>query len=293
MSGSAEKSGIIDQSEKSENKETNKLAEPSTTTAPPTLQSETQRLIQEYLPAEKQDDPRLANVERLLAKISLSTQPVLKTQTENQVAEKKTVETAVETEIKSEVKTDVKTVARTTSEEARLVEQQQQAKEQVAQANFSHRELQRSKDILPEVFQTLIFQVGKLPLSVPLLKLGGIVKLDQDDISDLVGTPDWFMGLLPHERGNLMVIDTLKYLTPEQQSSTPAEPFNYLIILDNSNWALACHSVGDAKNLTRDDVRWSERSSKRPWFAGMVVEFMSALLEVDELINMLADSVSD
>ena len=93
--------------------------------------------------------------------------------------------------------------------------------------------------------------------------------------------------------GNLMVIDTQQYLRPEQVNQAQEKvSYEYLIILDNSNWALACHSVGDAKNLTSDDIRWSEKSSRRPWFAGMVVDYMSALIEVDELINMLAERIA-
>ena len=132
----------------------------------------------------------------------------------------------------------------------------------------------------------------KLPLAVPLIKLGGIVNVSEQDITPLVGTPDWFMGLVPHEKGNLMVVDTQQFLMPERKQKQP-DDYQYLIILDDSLWALACHSVGDAKNLTPEDIRWSTGSSKRPWFAGMVIEYMSALIEVDRLINMLTDNVVD
>ncbi|WP_444994674.1 chemotaxis protein CheW [Aliikangiella sp. IMCC44359] len=222
----------------------------------------TQQLIDEYLPAQK--DERLAGVEKLLSRISLATIP---TNAESEAAKTTQAIQKAEPIVESE----------TTAE--------------ATQATFIQREVQRNKDILPDVFQTLIFQVAKLPLAVPLLKLGGISKITQEDITPLVGTPDWFMGLVPNERGNLMVIDTQKYLMPEQAANRDEIEYQYLIILDDSNWALACHGVGDAKNLTTDDIRWSEKTSKRPWFAGMVVEFMSALIEVDELINMLAKNI--
>ncbi|MDH5432347.1 MAG: chemotaxis protein CheW [Gammaproteobacteria bacterium] len=169
-----------------------------------------------------------------------------------------------------------------------------QTTEDFVLASFVEREIEQVREVLPENFQTLIFKVGTMPLAVPLLKLGGIVTVSREDITPMVGTPDWFMGLLPNERGNLMIIDTQKYLMPERcETDKSEEDYQYLIVLDNSNWALACHSVGDAKNLTRDDIRWSGKSSKRPWFGGMVVDYMSALIEVDELINMLAGSIID
>ncbi|MGB0495907.1 MAG: chemotaxis protein CheW, partial [Kangiellaceae bacterium] len=146
------------------------------------------------------------------------------------------------------------------------------------------------RDSLEENFQTLIFDVNNLPLAVPLIKLGGIVNISNQDITPLVGTPDWFLGLVPNERGNLMVVDTQKFIMPERPVENE-NSYDYLIVLDNSQWALACHSVGDAKNMHASDIRWSSKLSKRPWFAGMVVEYMSALIEVDSLINQLAEQI--
>lgn len=217
----------------------------------------------------EQKDPRLQGVKKLLAKIALAN--------------------SVETEFIKE-----RPVSDNTSQ-AKVIEQPQISEDVVlesAEASFAHRESLPLKSSLGSVFQTLVFEVNHLPLAVPLVKLGGIVNVSKHDITPLVGTPDWFMGLIRNDHGNLMVVDTQQFLMPEQKPVEDRE-YQYLIILDDSKWALACHSVGDAKNLSPDDIRWSSRSSKRPWFAGMVVEYMSALLEVDELINMLAENIVD
>ena len=219
-----------------------------------------------------EDDPRLANVEKLLAKISLATLPSVST---DESVPQANTDTRSESEV--QVVTDIDSSIEAES----------------TQATFLHRSVARTRDVLPEVFQTLIFHVGKLPLAVPLLKLGGIVKISKSEITPLVGSPDWFMGLLPNDRGNLMIVDTQRYIMPEQSNESADEDYQFVIVLDDSNWALACNSVGDAKNLTHDDIRWSEKTSRRPWFAGMVVDFMSALIEVDELINMLAENIVD
>ena len=221
-------------------------------------------------------DPRLQGVEKLLAKISLASMITTKSEQKNSSSQAKTQK--VEPQVK-EKNIEVSTVEQNIALES-------------ASTSFSHREHLPLKSSLGNIFQTLVFEVNKLPLAVPLIKLGGIVNIKTDDITPLVGTPNWFMGLVPNERGNLMVIDTQQFLMPEKKMVETKE-YEYLIILDDSQWALACHSVGDAKNLSPDDVRWSARSSKRPWFAGMVVEYMSALIEVDELINMLANNISD
>src|SRR5690606_17653400 len=49
-------------------------------------------------------------------------------------------------------------------------------------------------------FEALLFDVGGLTLAVPLVSLGSIHRLD-GAITPLFGQPDWFLGLLPTERG--------------------------------------------------------------------------------------------
>jgi len=248
----------------------------------PTVERVERTKVAEQFNAEKktsfqqQIDPRLKSVEKLLAKISLAnvTQAISRT---NESPEKKT-------RLSNINETDLNT--QTSLAPATEISQES------AQASFSLREKDSLKNTLGEVFQTLVFEVNKLLLAVPLVKLGGIVNLNQGDITPLVGTPNWFMGLLPNERGNLMVVDTQKFLMPERTHNFERD-YDFLIVLDDSLWALACHTVGDAKNLSPDDIRWSSGSSKRPWFAGMVVEYMSALVEVDKLINMLTENIVD
>ncbi len=223
-------------------------------------------LTKELKKFDHEPDKRLIKVEKLLARISPVSQPDKKIDATN----------------------------RDIPETDSLRKQSTEAVNETAEASFQQRQAITVREMLPEVFQTLIFEVGKLPLAVPLLKLGGIVPVSEQEITPLVGTPDWFMGLVPHDRGNLMVIDTQQYLMPEQRvADSERSEYEYLILLDDTNWAMACHGVGDAKNLTQDDIRWSQKSSQRPWFGGMVVDYMSALIEVDELINMLSSHISE
>lgn len=150
------------------------------------------------------------------------------------------------------------------------------------------REVTRAREMLGNSFQTLIFEVGKLPLAVPLAKLGGIHVYSEEDITPIFGTPDWFKGLIPAEQGNIMLVDTAQFIMPEKYPAIKDQlDYKYAILLDDTRWALACTEVREAKHLNLDDIRWSQKNSKNEWFAGMVVEFMCALLEVDSLINLL------
>ncbi len=150
------------------------------------------------------------------------------------------------------------------------------------------REVERAREMLGNEFQTLVFDVGKLPLAVPLVKLGGIHAYSEEDITPIFGTPDWFKGLIPSEQGNVMLVDTARFIMPEKyESIKDSLDYKYAILLDDTRWALACTNVREAKSLSLDDIRWAQKGSQKEWFAGMVVQFMCALIEVDSLINLL------
>lgn len=137
-------------------------------------------------------------------------------------------------------------------------------------------------------FQTLIFKLGKLRLAVPLVKLGGIHKIDRK-VTKLVGRPPWFMGLLNSPHGNIAVIDTAMWIMPERYEEVRNEGLDYdhVIMLDDTHWGLGATGVEKAKTFHEDEVQWSESRKKRPWMAGMLKEEMCALIDVDVFIAML------
>ena len=143
-------------------------------------------------------------------------------------------------------------------------------------------------------FQTLTFNIGELKLAVPLIKLGGIHRISEKP-SKIAGRPPWYMGLMPDELGNISLIDTALWIMPEQYDIAKAKglAYDFIVLLDDTRWGLACSKVHDAITLTEDDVKWSAKGSKRPWLAGMLVDKMCALLDVDVLIDMLNDLVTE
>ncbi len=137
-------------------------------------------------------------------------------------------------------------------------------------------------------FQTLLFDVGGLTLALPLVKLGGIHRIDAD-ITPLFGKPDWFMGLTPGIEGNINIVDTARWVMPDkyQQAEEAGLDYEFVILLGDSNWGIACSAVQNAILLSPDNIRWRATAGKRPWLAGMLIDEMCALLDVDTLINLL------
>ena len=139
-----------------------------------------------------------------------------------------------------------------------------------------------------EEFQTLYFEVAGLTLAVPLCHLGGIYRIER--INKLIGKPDWFMGVMNRRDAQLHVVDSALWVMPEKYNPQLAASLNYqyLIVLGDSPWGLACERLLTATPVRREAVKWREQPGKRPWLAGLVIDRMCALINVSALIAQLS-----
>lgn len=167
-------------------------------------------------------------------------------------------------------------------EEAKVIDTQVE-KEGQAQGQTQATE----EHVRDEEFQALFFEVAGLTMAVPLTELGGIHNLEK--VGPLFGKPDWFQGVMLHREEKLSVVDTAKWVMPEKYDEKLAENLNYqyLIMLDDSDWGLASEKLVNTVTLQPGDVKWREAHGKRPWLAGLVKEKMCALINVRQLIAML------
>lgn len=108
-------------------------------------------------------------------------------------------------------------------------------------------------------------------------------------INTLFGKPDWFAGVMTQRETQLNVVDTTRWIMPGREAS---EPYQYLVMLGNSQWGLACHELHGTELLVRDRIQWRGSAGKRPWLAGMVKDKMCALLHVQELLALLVKGVN-
>ena len=144
------------------------------------------------------------------------------------------------------------------------------------------------KNIEPgKEFQALFFVVSGVTFAVPLTELGGIHQITK--INTLFGKPDWFAGVMTQRESQLNVVDTTRWIMPER---TAGEPYEYLVMLGNSQWGLACHQLNGTELLQDSRIQWRSSAGKRPWLAGMVKDKMCALLHVQELLALLVKGVN-
>lgn len=138
-----------------------------------------------------------------------------------------------------------------------------------------------------EAFECLLFDVAGLTLAVPLVCLGSIYSLAGHELTPLFGQPEWFLGILPSQAGNLKVLDTARWVMPDRYRDDFRQGLQYVISVQGYEWGLAVHQVSRSLRLDPNEIKWRSHRGQRPWLAGTVIEHMCALLDVAALAELI------
>ncbi len=142
-----------------------------------------------------------------------------------------------------------------------------------------------------EAFQVLYFNVYGVTFAVPLDELGGIHRLGE--LNHLIGRPNWYMGLQSTNENRFNVVDTAKWSMEKRLVGDEyRDSYDYIVILDNSQWGLAADALAGTELLEPSSINWRSQPGKRPWLAGMVKQKMCALIHVSAMIEMLNAGIS-
>jgi purine-binding chemotaxis protein CheW len=139
-----------------------------------------------------------------------------------------------------------------------------------------------------EPFQSLIFRVQGITLAVPLMSLDGILKWEEDAVS-MPWQPEWHLGVLPYRDRQMVVIDSVQLLMPEESVENPVsrERGSHILVIGDGRWGLACDSLARPVLLHRDDVQWGGQNPDRAWAAGTLIERLCVLLDIDAVEEII------
>lgn len=137
-------------------------------------------------------------------------------------------------------------------------------------------------------FECLLFDVAGLTLAVPLAALGSIYSFKPSELTPIFAQPDWFIGILPAQSGNLKVLETARWVMPERYTADMREDLSYVISINGFDWGLAVHHVRNSIRLEPHQVKWRTQRGQRAWLAGTVIEHMCALLDVEVLAKLIS-----
>jgi chemotaxis signal transduction protein len=136
-------------------------------------------------------------------------------------------------------------------------------------------------------FVGLLFDVAGLKMAAPIHALGGIGLL-AGKLQPVLAQADWFMGVLRWNGRSLRVIDTARFVMPEElDSDAHLAAYQSVIVLGDSQWALAIDCANESVLLKPDDIRWNQLTGARPWLAGTLPQRLCVMLDVDNLMNVL------
>jgi purine-binding chemotaxis protein CheW len=138
-------------------------------------------------------------------------------------------------------------------------------------------------------FQVLLFKVNGITLGVPINSLMGILSY-AGEATQLPGQPIWSLGVVIHRDVKVIVIDTARLLMPERLTGDEVINPQHLLLIGNGNCALAVDSISTTLTIDKDGVRWRGGGQTRPWYAGIIIQELSVLLDINGVMALLAAS---
>lgn len=135
-------------------------------------------------------------------------------------------------------------------------------------------------------FQALFFKVDHLILAAPLTDLLRTIRIDKQP-TKIPGQPSWFIGLLDNHQNRIGVLDTGQLIfgkTKGQERNLDEKPFQSILITHDGKWGIACDEILSIGKLLPDKVRWRTLRQKRPWLVGTVIEELTAIIDVNQLV---------
>jgi chemotaxis signal transduction protein len=137
-------------------------------------------------------------------------------------------------------------------------------------------------DISQFPIQCLMFRVGLNLLSLPLVKMNGVLQWT-DELTRLPQSPDWVLGILKHRDTNLRVLDSSKLLGI---SATKGIKPNHILILSDNVSAITCDNLEDVVTLEYNDIQWQPETGN-PLMYGIIRETLAYLLSPEGIIDSL------
>ncbi|MET0071895.1 MAG: chemotaxis protein CheW [Candidatus Thiodiazotropha sp.] len=138
-----------------------------------------------------------------------------------------------------------------------------------------------------EAFQVLLFEVNGIKLGIPLASLMGILNFS-GAASQLPGQPSWSLGVIVNREEKVVVIDSARLLMPERLGIDEAVSPQQLLLIGDGDRALAVDRICNTLVMDKEAIRWRCGAGIRPWYAGIIIEELSVLLDVDGIMKMLA-----
>ena len=144
-----------------------------------------------------------------------------------------------------------------------------------------------------EPFKCLKIKIADMDLMIPAMSVSFIERINKKIIRLPLET-DAFRGVVTLRNRSVAVIDLHKTISSNAMSYNQNEQYieechvEYVIVMEDGAYALACDEVGEMTELSQDDVRWNKASFNNPMFAGIVPDKLCAIVNIENLQKQIA-----
>jgi purine-binding chemotaxis protein CheW len=133
--------------------------------------------------------------------------------------------------------------------------------------------------------QFLMFTIGPIKLSIPLIELNSVLKTDAE-MTHLPGSGDWIEGVLSHRDQNVKIVDSRKLLKIAGETSSQNNDQRRFLVLAAGDVALSCDSVETIITLDRDEIHW-RRMESNDLFSGTIRKSLASVLDTELIVSFL------
>lgn len=134
-------------------------------------------------------------------------------------------------------------------------------------------------------FQCLNVKIDNKNLIIPAMSVSYIERISKKIIR-LPIEAEAFRGVVVLRNRSIAVIDLYNLISGNgiscDQNDKNVEQYHveYVIVMEDGNYALACDEIGEMTELYPEDVRWNKASFNNPLFAGIVPDKLSVIINI-------------
>lgn len=161
-----------------------------------------------------------------------------------------------------------------------------QSQPEISEKSAAFHGLSVMPDWAQHEFQALFFKVEHLILATPLTELSRTIKIERKP-GKIAGQPSWFLGLLDDQDSRIGLLDTGQLIfgkNRDSQRDLANNPFKRVLITQDKRWGLVCDEILSIGKLKPDKVRWRTSRQKKPWLIGTVIEELTVIIDLQELV---------
>ncbi len=144
-----------------------------------------------------------------------------------------------------------------------------------------------------QALKCLPIKLGGMNLMIPAISVAYIERVNKKMIRPPLEA-EAFRGIVTLRERSVAIIDLHKLISknsiPYNQSEKNVEEYyvEYVIVMKDRTYALACDEVGEMIELCPEDVRWNKASFNNPLFVGIVPDELCAIVNIDNVQQQVA-----